>query len=71
MRAGTVGSSASLGALQIAESEAAPIMYAAEVIGVGADPERAIRWLIALLVLCLDPMALVLTASVSARRARR
>ncbi len=52
----------------IAESEAAPIMYAAEVIGVGGDPERAIRWLIVLLVLCLDPMALVLTAAVSARR---
>jgi len=33
------------------------------------DPDRAIRWLIALLVLCLDPMALALTASVSVRRA--
>jgi hypothetical protein len=52
----------------IAESEAAPIMYAAEVLGIGSDPERAIRWLIALLVLCLDPMAIALTAAASARR---
>jgi hypothetical protein len=50
------------------ESEATPIMYAAEVIGVGADPERAIRWLICLLVLCLDPMAIMLTCAVSAKR---
>ena len=52
----------------IAASEAAPIMYAAEVIGIGSDPERAIRWLIVLLLLCLDPMAIVLTAAASARR---
>jgi hypothetical protein len=50
----------------IAESEAMPIMFAAEVLGIGADPERAIRWLIALLVCCLDPLALALTAAVSA-----
>jgi len=55
----------------IAESETMPIMFAAEVLGIGVDPERAIRWLIALLVLCLDPMALALTAAISARRSRR
>jgi hypothetical protein len=53
----------------IAESEAMPIRFAAELLGIDADPERAIRWLIALLVCCLDPMALALTASVSVRRA--
>ncbi len=39
----------------------------AELIGVtGSDPdssERAIRWLIALLVLCCDPLATALTSS--------
>jgi len=52
----------------VAESEAAPIMYAAEVLGIGSDPERAIRFLIVLMVLCCDPLAIVLTAGVSARR---
>jgi hypothetical protein len=50
------------------ESKAAPIMYAAEVIGIGADPERAIRWLISLMVLCCDPLAIALTAAASAQR---
>ena len=33
------------------------------------DSERAIRWLIALMVLCCDPLAIALTAAASARRA--
>jgi MarR family len=37
----------------IAESEAMPLRYAAELIGVGGDSEEAIRWLIALMVLVL------------------
>jgi hypothetical protein len=37
----------------IAESEATPVRYAAELIGAGEDGEKAIRWLIALLVLLL------------------
>ena len=37
------------------ETEAAPIRYVAELIGADADSERAIRWLIALIVLCRDP----------------
>ena len=39
----------------------------AELVGAGADSERAIRWLIALMVLCCDPLAIALTAAASAR----
>ena len=53
---------------RVAESEAAPILYVAELLGVGGDSERAIRWLIALMVLCCDPLAIALTAAASARR---
>jgi hypothetical protein len=51
-----------------AETEAAPIRYVAELIGADTDSERAIRWLIALMVLCCDPLAIALTAAASARR---
>ncbi len=51
-----------------AETEAAPIVYVAEMLGVGGDSERAIRWLIAMMVLCCDPLAIALTAAASARR---
>ncbi len=51
-----------------AETEAAPIVYVAEMLGVGTDSERAIRWLIGLMVLCCDPLAIALTAAASARR---
>jgi hypothetical protein len=40
----------------------------AELIGVGTDSEKAIWWLIALMVLCCDPLAIALTAATSARR---
>ncbi len=51
------------------ETEAAPIRYVAELVGVDkSDSERAIRWLIALMVLCCDPLAIALTAAASARR---
>jgi hypothetical protein len=50
------------------ETEAAPIRYVAELIGASRDSERAIRWLIALMVLCCDPLAIALTAAASARR---
>ena len=50
-----------------AETEAAPIRYVATVFGV-TDSETAIRWLIALMVLCCDPFAIALTAAASARR---
>jgi hypothetical protein len=52
----------------IAESEAMPLRYAAELIDMGGDHERAIRLLIALMVLCCDPLAIALTAAASARR---
>jgi hypothetical protein len=48
------------------ETEAAPIRYAAELVGVGHDDERAIRWLILMMVLCCDPLAIALTAAASA-----
>jgi hypothetical protein len=35
--------------------------------GADTDSERAIRWLIALMVLCCDPLAIALTAAASAR----
>jgi len=50
------------------ETEAAPIRYVAELIGPDTDPDQAIRWLIALMVLCCDPLAIALTAAASARR---
>lgn len=51
-----------------AEAEAAPIRYVAELIGADTDSERAIRWLIALMVLTCDPLAIALTAATAARR---
>jgi hypothetical protein len=50
------------------ETEAAPIRYVAELVGADTDAERAIRWLIALMVPCCDPLAIALTAAASARR---
>jgi hypothetical protein len=50
------------------ETEAAPIRHVAELVGADMDNERAIRWLIALMVLCCDPLAFALTAAASARR---
>jgi hypothetical protein len=48
------------------ETEAAPIPVRR--LGVDTDSEKAIRWLIALMVLCCDPLAIALTAAASARR---
>jgi hypothetical protein len=50
------------------ETEAAPIRYVVELLGTDTDSEKAIRWLIALMVLCCDPLAIALTAAASARR---
>jgi len=52
-----------------AEVEAAPIRYVTELLGGGEDNERAIRWLIALMVVCCDPLAIALTAAVAGSRA--
>jgi hypothetical protein len=51
------------------ETDAAPIRYVAEMLGVDTDSERAIRWLIVLMVLTCDPLAIALTAAVSVRKA--
>jgi hypothetical protein len=50
------------------ETEAAPIRYVAELVGADTDSEKAIRWLIALMVFCCDPLAIVLTASTASAR---
>jgi hypothetical protein len=50
------------------ETEAAPIGYVAELVGADTSSERAIRWLIALMVLCCDPLAIAPMAAASARR---
>jgi hypothetical protein len=44
------------------------LMEVASLIGADTDSERAIRWLIALMVLRCDPLAIALTAAASARR---
>jgi hypothetical protein len=51
-----------------AEIEAAPIVYIAELLGNTGESERVIRWLIGLMVMCCDPLAISLTAAASARR---
>jgi hypothetical protein len=48
--------------------EAAPIVYVADLLDITSDSERAVRWLIALVVLCTDPLAVALTAAASSRR---
>jgi hypothetical protein len=50
------------------ETEVAPIRYVAELLGADTDSERAIRWLIALMVMCCDPLVIALTAAASAQR---
>ena len=50
------------------ETDAAPIRYVAEMLGADTDSERAIRWLIVLMVVTCDPLAIALTAAVSARK---
>jgi hypothetical protein len=50
------------------ETEAAPIRYVAELLGADTDSERAIRWMILVMVLCCDPWAIALTAAASTRR---
>jgi hypothetical protein len=56
--------------VRVAEREETPIVYVAEMLGVGTDSERAIRWLILAMVLCADPLAIALTAAASAQRGR-
>ena len=51
-----------------AETESAPIRYVAELVGADTDSGRAVRWLIAIMVLRCDRLAIALTAALSARR---
>jgi hypothetical protein len=45
------------------------IRYVAELLGIDTgDPERLIRFFVALIVRCLDPFAVALTCAVSSRR---
>jgi hypothetical protein len=44
-----------------------PIRYVAELVGADTDSERAIRWLITLMVPCCDPLAITLTAAAARR----
>jgi hypothetical protein len=58
---------AALGAKgQQIETEDAPIRYVAQLLRADADGERVIRWLILMIVLCCDPLAIALTAAASA-----
>ena len=50
------------------ETEAAPIRYVAELVGADTDSEQAISWLILMMVMCCDPLAIALTAAASAPR---
>jgi len=50
------------------ETEAAPIRHVAELVGADTDSERAIRWLILMMVLRCDPLAVALAAAASVRR---
>jgi hypothetical protein len=49
------------------ETEATSIRHATQPIGADTDGEWAIRWLLALMMLCCDPPARALTAAASAR----
>jgi hypothetical protein len=42
--------------------------HVAELLGVDSDSERTIRWLIVLMVLWCDPLAIALTAAAPARK---
>jgi hypothetical protein len=50
------------------EASAGPIQYLA--IMTGTEPETRVRWLIRLMVLCLDPAAIALTVAATARDER-
>jgi hypothetical protein len=52
------------------ETEAAPIRYVAELVGADTDSEKAIRWLVLMMVLCCDPLAIALTAAAAASARR-
>ncbi len=54
-----------------AEADQAPIRYVSELLGWTDDPEAVVRRLVALLVICFDPLAIALVAATSIAIARR
>jgi hypothetical protein len=56
---------------KVDEAETAPVVWAARTIGIESDPEVIIRFIIAVVVMCLDPLALALMAAVNSLNARR
>jgi hypothetical protein len=56
---------------KVDEAESAPVVWAARTIGIERDPEVIIRGIIALIVICLDPLAIFLMAAVTSSSTRR
>jgi hypothetical protein len=56
---------------QATANEAVPLQYVAEMLGIKKGGEEIIRWLIAGIVLCADPFALVLAHALGSLRRRR
>jgi hypothetical protein len=55
---------------KVDEAESAPVVWAARTVGIDRDPEVIIRSIIALIVICLDPLAVLLMAAVGSGRRR-
>jgi hypothetical protein len=56
---------------KVDEAESAPVVWAARMVGIDRDPEVIIRGIIALIVMCLDPLAIFLMAAVNSMAQRR
>jgi hypothetical protein len=56
---------------KVDEAESAPVVWAARMIGIDRDAEAIIRFIIALTVVCLDPLAIFLLAAVTSFSGRR
>jgi hypothetical protein len=56
---------------KVDEAESAPVVWAARTIGIDRDPEVITRFIIALIVICLDPLAIFLMAAVNSMSYRR
>jgi hypothetical protein len=56
---------------QATANEAVPLQYVAEILGINRGGEEVIRWLIAGIVMCADPFALVLAHALGSLRRRR
>jgi hypothetical protein len=56
---------------KVDEAESAPVVWAARMIGIDRDADVIIRFIIALTVVCLDPLAIFLLAAVNSFSGRR